>query len=702
MTMGEQLKKDLNSIMPGSTIVYDEKPTGVVDAELLISKTLPVVQQGTSGSGFAAWATVRTEVGTVGFVAVHASRTRRIRATQWEWLKAMLDGDSWIVLGDFNMVENRRDTIGDSPMMRDAELRQWTILDQARLDRCYLTNRGQWLHTIPRMIHFGESSLADHIPVQVQPILKSGGDRRIQTKSYFKMDAAFMKSPEVLETIKRTWEEHPGWAKDAQNKWYLALGRVRTVFQSCREKQKSELPEAIVIQANLAKARRDIQESPTEDNKNRFEEALKMARRREQADSRICRIRSRIKWINEGDSPSKFFFASLRAKQSYESIVTIKLDSGELITEEETVRTHVLETYEDLYTEVEDTWEQRDLREEKMQLIDKKLTAEQNRVIAAALTDELIEEVVRSLPSDKAPGIDGVTAEVLVAGWSFMRSDCLAMVKRVWSTGNLLQKDNRGVIKLIPKNSDKYLLKNWRPITLLTTTYKIIAKIIAWRLKTFLPGIIDQQQTGFIAGRNIVENVLSLRLAQDWVLETNQNVMFVKLDFQKAYDMVSHTYLWTTLKALGMCTENLKRIQGIVRGGSSQIQINGCLTEKFAVGRGVRQGCPLAPLMFAMSTQQLMRMLREEEAQGRLKGVCYGGEQTLLHQIYADDTGINVTMDEGQFRRLTVVIEQYELIAGAKLNMTKSLIMPLGPGTTPDWVRASGCEIAEEEKAFYT
>ncbi|KAL3687300.1 hypothetical protein R1sor_013609 [Riccia sorocarpa] len=224
------------------------------------------------------------------------------------------------------------------------------------------------------------------------------------------------------------------------------------------------------------------------------------------------------------------------------------------------------------------------------------------------------------------------------------------MVCFFWSKRKLLKKDNRGVIKLIPKEGNRFLFTSWRPITLLTTTYKIIAWIIAQRLKHMLPDIINCQQTGFIARRNIVENVLSLHLTQEWALITDQDVLFVKFDFQKAYDRVSHTYLWETLTALGLDLENVERIQGLVMNASASIHVNGKLTEEFPIQRGVRQGCPLAPLLFAMSTQPMMRVLREEERASRLKG--------------------------------------------AKLNLTKSLIMPLAPRVLPDWVRSTGCKIA--------
>ncbi|KAL3688477.1 hypothetical protein R1sor_014786 [Riccia sorocarpa] len=331
----------------------------------------------------------------------------------------------------------------------------------------------------------------------------------------------------------------------------------------------------------LERARFQVQHDPTEEAKKPFEEALVAARRREQLDTRISRIRCRIKWLKDGDVSTRFFFACLRAKNKREEITAVKLQTGEVITDEAQILSLIEETYGELYSAEDEGPGTVERRRAVLQMIDKRFSEEQNRHLEENPTDEFIEEIVRSLPRDKAPGFDSVTIEVLVAGWDFMRLDCLAMVRRVWRSSRLLSKDNRD--------------------------------------------IIDQQQTGFIAGRSIVDNILSLRMAQEWVPVSNQEVMFVKLDFQKAYDRVSHSYLWDTLSALGMSVSNVRRIQGLVTGGAAQ---------------------------------------------------------------------------EDHFNRLKEVIRTFEEISGAKLNLAKSLIMPISPTTPLEWVCNTGCEVAGPGKSF--
>ncbi|KAL3692054.1 hypothetical protein R1sor_005705 [Riccia sorocarpa] len=173
------------------------------------------------------------------------------------------------------------------------------------------------------------------------------------------------------------------------------------------------LPE---IYRRLAQARIQIQEDMSEANHQQFEEALLAARRREQLDIRTYRIRCRIKWLRDGDASSKFFFACLKAKTQREEITSIKLDSGEIVTEESRILKLIEETYGELYTAEEESSEIRSQRREILQLVDKRLTQNQNRKLEEAHSEELIEEIVKSLPQEKSLGFDGVTAEVLVAG----------------------------------------------------------------------------------------------------------------------------------------------------------------------------------------------------------------------------------------------------------------------------------------------
>ncbi|KAL3683131.1 hypothetical protein R1sor_001153 [Riccia sorocarpa] len=333
-------------------------------------------------------------------------------------------------------------------------------------------------------------------------------------------------------------------------------------------------------------ARRRIQHDHSEEARKLFEEAVTTQRKKEHEDAEICRRRCKITWLKEGEAPSKYFFARMKAKHAQEEMTSLEDSTGGLIQGREEVLGAVHSFYEELYTAEPESEEMLEDRRRVVGRINRRLTAEQNLVLEAVPSEELITTIVMEVPKEKSPGIDGVMAEILKLGWEFMKDDCFLMVQCFWDRKRLTRKDSKGVIKLIPKNDRKQLLQNWRPITLLTMTYKIIAKVIA-----------------------------------EWAQTTDQDVIFVKLDFMKAYDRIAHGFIWDTLSAMGMAEDLVERIRGLVIGGTSEVHINGCFTEDFKIGRGVRQGCPLAPLLFAMTTQPLMRALREEEMVGNLQNI---------------------------------------------------------------------------------
>lgn len=163
-------------------------------------------------------------------------------------------------------------------------------------------------------------------------------------------------------------------------------------------------------------------------------------------------------------------------------------------------------------------------------------------MLAAQPSESGIEEVLFSLPANKAPGVDGVSAEALRKTWPTVKPFYVAMVQAYWKDGILAEPVLEGLIRLISKLMNRAELKDWRPLTMLNTDYKIIAKILAYRSQLLLPRVILPQQIGFVKGRNMLDNVRTLCMAQDAAKVNKTNGMFVKLDFEKAYDQVKHAY----------------------------------------------------------------------------------------------------------------------------------------------------------------
>ena len=149
---------------------------------------------------------------------------------------------------------------------------------------------------------------------------------------------------------------------------------------------------------------------------------------------------------------------------------------------------------------------------------------------------------------NKTPGSDGLPVEFYKVFWSDISDHLLNALNYAYYKGQLSVKQKRGVIKLIPKkDAEPYYVKNWGPITLLNCDYKIAAKAIANRLRNVIRKIINNDQTGFLKGRFIGENI---RLIDGIINHTESNKipgLLLFLDFEKAFDTVEWPFIWKTL-----------------------------------------------------------------------------------------------------------------------------------------------------------
>lgn len=112
------------------------------------------------------------------------------------------------------------------------------------------------------------------------------------------------------------------------------------------------------------------------------------------------------------------------------------------------------------------------------------------------------------------------------------------MYKEVIAQGSLGEIINMGNIWFIPKVGDPKSITSWRPITLLNVSYKILAKSIAKRVKYFLLLNVRPEQTGFFKGRYIMDNIIGIWEGMERAHQSNQDILFMKIDFEKAYDKV--------------------------------------------------------------------------------------------------------------------------------------------------------------------
>ncbi|KAL2635423.1 hypothetical protein R1flu_006902 [Riccia fluitans] len=147
------------------------------------------------------------------------------------------------------------------------------------------------------------------------------------------------------------------------------------------------------------------------------------------------------------------------------------------------------------------------------------------------------------------------------------------------------------------------------------------------------------------------------------------------------------------MRRMGFCPAVIELSRALVSEGHAKVHVNGRFTKSFKLQRGVRQGCPISPFLFAISTQPLMSMLREGEKKGDLVGINVPRGRALLHRFFADDSGVAIKAEEQNFSNLCRIIESFERIFGAQLNPAKLVIIPFALEQLPAWIQETGCQV---------
>ncbi|MCO5563867.1 hypothetical protein L7F22_017517 [Adiantum nelumboides] len=171
-------------------------------------------------------------------------------------------------------------------------------------------------------------------------------------------------------------------------------------------------------------------------------------------------------------------------------------------------------------------------------------------------------------------------------------------LQHMFDMGSMPQSMSSGIISLILKDGYASTLRQWRSITLMSSVYKILARMISARLRPFLLDLIHSSQTGFVHDRSILDNVVTFYEAVEWARQLEQPIAIMLLDFEKAYDRLDWAFLQGTLSRMGFSQPWIRGIFALYRSATTAVTIGGHVGKCFTLSRSVRQGCPLAPYLF--------------------------------------------------------------------------------------------------------
>ena len=252
-----------------------------------------------------------------------------------------------------------------------------------------------------------------------------------------------------------------------------------------------------------------------------------------EGETKEAAFRSNAKWVAEGEKNTKYFL-NLEKQNCCNKTMTKTIDDAGVITND---AQRILEIqnrfYEKLYSKDQNV---------KFSLTNnsgKVLSRDEALAMSRPISESEIFDAMMTLKCKKTPGCDGLPIEFYRKFGGQLRKPLFDLYKQVIKEGKLNMSGKRGVINLIPKKaSDPIFVKNWRPITLLNYDYKIFAKLIVNRLLEVTDMLIGDQQTGFLKGRHIQNNIRKTIEVVMYLRKENKPGIVAEIDFSKCFDRV--------------------------------------------------------------------------------------------------------------------------------------------------------------------
>ena len=211
---------------------------------------------------------------------------------------------------------------------------------------------------------------------------------------------------------------------------------------------------------------------------------------------------------------------------------------------------------------------------------------------------------------------------------------------------------------------------------------KIISGCLSQRIKDTLDHIISETQSGFLKGRYIGENTRFIYDILSFTELHNIPGLLVLIDFEKAFDSMSWSFIYKVLEFFGFGEYIIEWIKILNTKFKASILQSGFLSEQLDVERGCRQGDPVAPYLFIICAEILAIMIKQNKD---IKGIVINDKEHKISQ-YADDTSLTLDGSSESLFSALETIEFFSSFSGLKINTSKTKIVWIGSKKFSDQV----------------
>lgn len=397
---------------------------------------------------------------------------------------------------------------------------------KSRLDRMLVN--GEWISRWPNVVlKGGRRTLSDHCSIFVEAEAKDWGPKPFRFFNYW------ISHPSFKPLVNSKWSSFSirGWGsyilkeKLKLLKGVLKEWRVETFGEldksiedkKCEIERLDRIDDVFGLDEVETKEREDVMADLVKESSWREAQLYK---------------KSRIKWITEGDINNTFFHNWINMRNKRNEIHGIRVN-GEWVDSVQGVKSEIFNHFQKRFQAV-NTCRPFFGQHQFPNALDSAI----NSFLTAEFTEEEIKSVIWSIDSNGSPGPDGFTFGFYKNNWDTIKGDIMKMMQDFHANGKPVKGFNPSFICLVPKKNDPKRIEDFRPISLIGSAYKIIAKTLAVRLSKVVDSLVAENQTAFIKGRQIMDGILILNEAIDEAKRKKMWRLFFKVDFEKAFDSI--------------------------------------------------------------------------------------------------------------------------------------------------------------------
>ncbi|KAF7803052.1 reverse transcriptase [Senna tora] len=595
--------------------------------------------------------------------AIYASPSPENRNILWNSLSyfSTLHSVPWLLMGDFNDYSNSSEKFGGRPpdlkrmenfnsFLNNCNLLDlgfvgplftWTNCQQdghiirTRIDRAQATQ--SWINLFP-------NSKVFHLPIAHSdhcPILLNSNPLLLNDPKPFRLEPFWLHHPTFLQTTAYAWslDNNPlssklsflkdhlkSWQRSYFDNFFLAKRKINKRLLGIQNSLcYKNCPQLLFLEKNL---------------QTKFKSILDQ-------EEQMWHAKSRINWLSLGDRNTSFFHASTinrRRRNSFTSTFPLKPTPNLPI----------------FNTDFSDSL-----------------------ILPPPISE--IRSVTFSLPPLKAPGKDGFHVIFFQKSWDIIQHSLFNEINKVFSSSSIPKEWGETLISLIPKIDNASKPSQLRPIGLCSSHYKILAKILANRLKPFLPNLISPFQGAFqkekhtsdlfISAHEIMHSMNKSQSKNGWLI--------LKIDLHKAFDTISWSFINSMLSRFNFPSAFINLISSCISSVDYTLLFNGKLSNNFSPKRGIRQGDPLSPYIFILAMEYLNHQILEAISQNQWSPFSFRNSNIKFsHFFFADDILLFSKATVANSLIIKDILTDFSNVSSLDINFSKSKLW-FSPSTPP-------------------